>query len=149
MKKIILLLLICFSFHIYASENQDINSNVKTTRSLLLWMEKNLNQQSHFSVSDLKKYFGNHFIIYSNNKIIHATPSTYCGFLYQYKKNMISVHYDIQDMIAGNATVTVPFIIHIQSNQKRNNQNLRVIAIFSFNQNGKIAQWREVFTKNS
>ncbi len=141
---LILCLTCCFATSAIAEANKN---NVATTKLLLNWMQKNLNSHANFSSTDLEQFFASKFIIDTNGKIVKATPATYHEYLYKFKPNIASVHYDVQRFINANEDVIVPFIITIKNIDDKTNQILRVIAIFKFDENGRIIMWQEVFTK--
>lgn len=119
-------------------------SRVETVKNLFEWNKRNLVSDAHLRKDDIARFFAADFLVKANGIAHDADYDNYYDFLNQFRKNIRSITYNLQEFIESKHTVVVPLsacIIRTNGQEDR----YEAVLILKFDEHGKITLWHEVY----
>ena len=120
--------------------------NLKTAFQLLEWNKTHLLKSAEFKKEDLAEFYAPEFLITVNDRRYDGTYDAYFEFLDEFRQNITSLSYEIEDFIDAKEKVVIPLRAKIEFTDGKV-QVFDAILILGFNDSGKIILWHEVYVE--
>jgi len=115
-------------------------------KRLLEWNREKLTSQSNLRIQDLDELFASEFVVIANERKYEANHQSYFDFLNDFRSNIKSLEYRVQETIQAGSAVVMPLTATvIQLSGKED--IFDAIMLIKFNEHGKIVHWQEVYSK--
>jgi hypothetical protein len=120
------------------------DSMIAKGKRLLEWNKEKLTNQSHLRIEDLNELFAPEFIVIANGRQYNANHQNYYEFLNQFRSDIETIDYQVQEYINEGATVIMPLKAIVKRLQGKEDV-FDAILLIKFNDSGKIIHWQEVY----
>ena len=121
------------------------NLFIDKAKRLLDWNREKLTNQSNLRIEDLDELFAKDFIVLANERKYNANHQNYFDFLNEFRSNIKTIDYQVQEYINDQSTVVMPLTATVE----RLNGKVDVfdaILLIKFNESGQIDHWQEVYS---
>lgn len=130
-----------------AQNRSSIQTNlfIDKAKRLLDWNREKLTSQSNLRIEDLDELFAKDFIVLANERKYNANHQNYFDFLNEFRSNIKTINYQVQEYINDQSTVVMP----LTSSVERLNGKVDMfdaILLIKFNESGQIVHWQEVYS---
>ena len=114
-------------------------------KRLLEWNRKKLTKNSDLQIDDLEELFAKEFVVIANERKYEANHQNYYDFLQQFRSNIESIDYQVQEYISNDLGIVMPLtaIVERESGEK---EIFDAMMFLKFNESGKIVHWQEVYS---
>lgn len=126
-------------------ENTDPNFFVTRSKRLLEWNKEKLTRNSKLDIEDLKELFASEFVVIANGREYDANHHNYYEFLNQFRSNIETIDYQVQEYLHTESTVVMPLKAIVKRLQGKEDI-FDAILLVKFNDLGKIIHWQEVYS---
>ncbi len=116
---------------------------ITKAKALLAWKQKNLQSDSCISKTDLSEYFASEFMVIANDRHYDANYDNYLDFLNTFKEKIKQLNHEVYEYLESENAVTMPMRASIMYKNEEE-KHYEAVMILTFNENGKIIEWREV-----
>jgi len=120
------------------------NGFIDRAKRLLEWNREKLNRHSSLQMDDLNELFAPSFIVIANERKYDANHQNYYAFLNQFRSEIESIDYQVQEYICSGSTVVMPLTATIRRSSQE--EIIDAILLVKFNDKGKIVHWQEVYS---
>ena len=120
-----------------------MSNKIELAKCLLAWNQTNINSNSHIAISDIAHFFAEKFELIANEKHYDANYSNYLEFLNQFKENIIKLSHDVHKFVDAGDIVVMPMTATILF-EDNTETVYEAIMMFTYDNNDKIIEWREV-----
>lgn len=134
--------------------NADISDKTTDTyfidraKRLLEWNKEKLTCHSQLTIEDLKELFASEFVVIANGRKYDANHQNYFEFLNQFRANIESIDYQVQDYFKSGSTVFMPLMATVKRSEGKVDI-FDAILFVKFSDSGKIIHWQEVYSLRS
>lgn len=114
-------------------------------KRLLEWNKEKLTSRSNLSIEDIGLLFAPEFIVIANGRKYAANYENYYEFLNQFRTNIASLDYNVQEYINMESTVVMPLTAKVKRVQGKEDL-FDAIMLIKFNNAGEIIHWQETYS---
>lgn len=118
---------------------------IEQSKRLLEWNKEKLTSRSNLSIKDIEELFAPEFIVMANGRKYDANYENYYEFLNQFRSDIVSLDYNVQEYINTRSTVVMPLTAKVKPVQGKEDI-FDAIMLIKFNNAGKIVHWQETYS---
>jgi len=118
---------------------------ISRAKRLLEWNREKLTNRSSLSIEDIEELFAAEFIVIANGRKYNANYENYYEFLNEFRSNIASLDYTVQEYIRMESTVVMPLTAKVTRTEGKV-ELFDAIMLIKFNAGGKIIHWQEVYS---
>lgn len=117
---------------------------IAKAKELLEWNKVKLTSLSKLDIEDIEELFAPQFIVIANGRKYEANYANYYEFLNQFRSNIATIDYSVQEYITMGSTVVMPLSAKVKRIEGKEDL-FHAILLLKFNDEGKIIHWQEVY----
>jgi predicted ATPase len=118
---------------------------IERAKRLLEWNKEKLTSRSNLRIEDIGELFAPEFVVVANGRKYDANYENYYEFLNQFRSNIASLDYSVQEYINMESTVVMPLTAKVERMEGKVDL-FDAIMLIKFNDAGKIIHWQEVYS---
>jgi predicted ATPase len=127
------------------AHHEEENVFIAKAKRLLEWNREKLTSHSNLKMEDLKELFAPEFVVRANGRQYDTNYKSYYAFLNQFRSDIDSIEYQIQEYIQSGSTVMMPLTAKVRRLQGKEDV-FDAILLLKFDDSRKIVHWQEVYS---
>ncbi len=117
---------------------------MQRAKRLLEWNRRKLRHDTDLQIGDLYELFAPKFKVFANERVYEATYENYFEFLQNFRADIVSIDYQVQEYVVAESAVTLPLKATVTKTDGTVDL-YQAMLLFKYDSEGKIVHWQEVY----